>query len=219
MQNKLTTIIWDWNGTLLNDLEVCVNIINSLLAENNLKPINSAIYQKLFDFPAIRFYEKLGFKFNEAEYQQIADDFLKNYSEVLPSCKLHKDTQKTLKTLAEIGLTQTILSVMQEESLKKAVKAYGIEPYFKYILGSKNNLAQNKFKSSEELMLILKTDPKNICLIGDTLHDMEIAEHIGVKCILISHGHHSLERLQEKKVLVINQLSELTKGLSTLFAL
>ena len=45
--------------------------------------------------------------------------------------------------------------------------------------------------------------------IGDTRHDAEVAGEIGVDCILIPNGHHTVERLRKCDCTVIGSLSEL----------
>ena len=41
----------------------------------------------------------------------------------------------------------------------------------------------------------LEYDPDHILMIGDTIHDHEVALSIGVDCILVDYGHVSKERL------------------------
>ena len=36
----ITTIVWDWNGTLLDDVELCMTSINRLLQEHHLPQLD-----------------------------------------------------------------------------------------------------------------------------------------------------------------------------------
>jgi len=56
----------------------------------------------------------------------------------------------------------------------------------------------------------LNLEPKELLLIGDTIHDFEVASELGCYCILVSNGHQSHERLKSTGVLVIDNLSQLT---------
>jgi len=46
-------------------------------------------------------------------------------------------------------------------------------------------------------------------LIGDTVHDFEVATELGCKCVLIANGHQSCEILQSTGVLVLDRLGKL----------
>ena len=54
-------IIWDWNGTLLDDTWLCVEGINQALIKRNLTPISEDRYREVFTFPVRDYYKKLGF--------------------------------------------------------------------------------------------------------------------------------------------------------------
>jgi len=46
-------------------------------------------------------------------------------------------------------------------------------------------------------------------LIGDTVHDYEVAREIGAKCLLIAGGHQSIEKLTACGVPVLNNIKEI----------
>jgi phosphoglycolate phosphatase len=58
---RFDSIIWDWNGTLLNDVEVAINSINRLLYDRNLVPLTLERYLDVFTFPVQDYYEVIGF--------------------------------------------------------------------------------------------------------------------------------------------------------------
>lgn len=58
-------IIWDWNGTILNDVDHAVAMMNTLLVEHNLPLIDREYYREIFDFPVLHYYQKLGFNFEK----------------------------------------------------------------------------------------------------------------------------------------------------------
>ena len=58
---KFETILWDLNGTLLNDLHVAVSIINRMLKQRDLKQLSIEQYLEVFTFPVSDYYEQIGF--------------------------------------------------------------------------------------------------------------------------------------------------------------
>ena len=93
MKKKYTHILWDWNGTLLDDMWLCVDVINVLLKKYN-KPVLSLIdYQKHFDFPVKDYYERIGFDFKQTPFEIVGTEFINGYYKRWQECKLHKDVE------------------------------------------------------------------------------------------------------------------------------
>ena len=88
-----------------------------------------------------------------------------------------------------------------------------IQKYFKTISGINNHYAHSKTENAKALIFDHKIKPSSICLIGDTIHDHEVAESIGCECILISEGHQSKTKLKSTGRLVLNSLIELKSHL------
>jgi len=201
---NIQTIIWDWNGTLLNDLNCCIEIMNIMLKKRSLSPITKTHYQNNFSFPVIKYYEKVGFNFKKESFTKVSEEFIALYRKKSNLCSLQPDALKIIKQFKNQGIQQVILS-----AILNMVKHYKIDAFFDYIYGATNFLAESKQQRAIELLEKLKTPPTNICLIGDTTHDIEIANHIGSKIVIVSHGHHPAGRLKKHQIPVLNSLSEL----------
>jgi len=68
------TIIWDWNGTLLDDVDICIDTINALLSKYKKKPISKESYKSLFTFPVQNYYSKLGFDLSLESFKKIKEE-------------------------------------------------------------------------------------------------------------------------------------------------
>jgi phosphoglycolate phosphatase len=79
--NDKITIIWDWNGTLLDDVDICVDTINTLLIKYKKDPISKASYKKLFTFPIQNYYSKLGFDVSLENFKKIVNNFIESTKE------------------------------------------------------------------------------------------------------------------------------------------
>ncbi|MBN2352282.1 MAG: hypothetical protein JXD23_06910 [Spirochaetales bacterium] len=60
LYGKLCTVVWDWNGTLLNDMEACIRSMNLMLENRSLPPIDFETYRNVFTFPVIDYYRAVG---------------------------------------------------------------------------------------------------------------------------------------------------------------
>jgi phosphoglycolate phosphatase len=204
-----TTIIWDWNGTLLDDAEICREAINKMLKVRNLPELSLSTYRDVFTFPVIEYYKEVGFNFDIEEWEPIAMEFTNLYLSALPSCGLTPFAAKTLETFKLKGYRQAIISAMQHEALLKSVSALGIFEYFDYIGGIGDHYAGGKIDNAWNYFTQAGLSPEKITLIGDTLHDSEVAAGLQCKCILVATGHQSYQRLTKAGLQVNNNLSEI----------
>ena len=210
---KYQHIIWDWNGTLFDDAWLCVEIINKLLHKRNLPPITHKQYQEEFSFPVIDFYCGIGFDFSIESYEVVATEYIVEYDKRRLECKLRHDTMSVLKSCADAGLTQSILSAYQQTRLEGIIDNFQIRSLFTKIIGLNDYYAGSKIENGKRLIEELDFDAGEMLLIGDTVHDFEVAKAIGIDCMLSHSGHNSPERLKLCGVRVINSLTEVLSSL------
>lgn len=189
-------IIWDWNGTLLNDVELGVEAVNWLLAKEGLSIFpNKEAYQKVFQFPIIEYYKKAGFDFQKTSFDVLADEYIAYYQPRSILCNLHEGVKEVLEGFHKRGYKQAILSASKLENLEEQVKVYDIVKYFEYILGIDNIHAHSKAQLAQDFVEKLHIDPHQIVFIGDSVHDSEVASLAGCNCILIANGHEHKDKL------------------------
>jgi phosphoglycolate phosphatase len=203
------TIIWDFNGTLLNDAEVCVECMNSLLKERALPHLEVSRYREIFTFPVREYYLSLGFDFGREPFEVPAHRFIDLYREKLHEAPLHIGTEHILEHFKSSGFSQIILSAMEEEFLTETLKGKGIFHYFDKVAGISNHLGEGKLDVARNLLANSGNSGHKLWLIGDTLHDFEVAEGLGIPCILIAQGHQSKARLAGLPCLIVESFEDL----------
>ncbi len=207
--NNINTILWDWNGTLFDDLEYCINIINQLLEKRSLAALSSERYKDIFTFPVKEYYQKAGFDFSKEDFSIPADEFMEAYNANVNKNGLHKHTLDILEHFRLKNFDQFIISAMKDDNLKESVKAKKINHYFKKVSGINHHYANGKMGNAKKIIHEFSLNPNECCFIGDTIHDHEVAEGIGCHCILIARGHQSKIRLQITGRTVLNTIEEL----------
>ncbi len=204
-----TTIIWDWNGTLLNDLSLCISSINLLLKKRQLPLLNKEQYQEVFSFPVKEYYTAIGFDFSKEDFSVPAHEFIDLYEAGVDECPLHPAANRVLSFFRDKGCRQFVLSAMHQEMLQKTLKLNGIYNYFDGIAGLDDHFAVSKEERGRWLLEEFGIVKENSWLIGDTNHDFEVAQALGVGCVLIADGHQSEQRLKNTGSLVLQNLAEL----------
>ena len=209
----LNHIIWDWNGTLLDDAWLCTDIMNDLLTKYNLPTITLEKYREIFDFPVKDYYEKTGFDFSKLSFEKMGTEFIEIYNKRKKECKLQPDTVLVLQHFYDNGVPQSILSARQQKDLIDDINYYGLKKYFTHISGLKNHYADGKIKNAEKLLEKIGEKHSDVLIIGDTTHDFEIAKKFRLKRIMLSHGHHSKGRFKKYNVVVYDNLYKVTHPL------
>lgn len=206
---KFDSIIWDWNGTLLNDLEIAIDSINHLLDDRNLELLTVDRYLDVFTFPVRDYYEQIGFDLKNEPFEIPAFQFITIYNKAVEACGLHLEVIPLLNRLQDRGYRQFILSAMEQEQLQKTVSDNGINHFFEDLSGLDNHYATSKVENGKSLIRKRGLNPERTLMIGDTIHDFEVARAMGCNCVLVAKGYQSKERLLSSGAEVVDSLEEI----------
>lgn len=206
---KYQHIVWDWNGTLVDDAELCVVILNQILNNYGKMPVDRAFYLDNFSFPVCEYYKSLGLPSCGPEYQEISQRFIEEYRKKHHICKLQKSSVKMLSYIKGCGISQSVLSAGNIADVLDFVEYHKLSDFFTIISGVYHTNATGKSDVAHKHLNQIQACTSEILLIGDTLHDFEIATDLKVDCVLYSKGHNSKNRLLEASNSVINDLEEL----------
>ncbi len=209
MNSAVHHIIWDWNGTLFDDVDICVENINWLLRKYNLSEITKEKYREIFTFPVIEYYRRAGFDLEKLDFSLIGKEWMDRYEQIKYNAKLADGAEEIVKHFYNKGIKQSILSAYSDHTLLEMIERFGLKKYFTNIVGLDNIYAESKLALGKRLMSRLKLNSDNVLLIGDTLHDYEVANELGCRCILLSTGHQSEGELKKAGVPVLGSLREL----------
>lgn len=199
---KYKNIVWDWNGTLLDDVQISVDTINRMLRKKRLDELTVEKYKAIFGFPVKEYYEGIGYDFNRDDWEAISLDFVDTYGELSKDVVLTSGVNSVLAGLKECGVRQYVLSALQEDLLEEMLERFGIRNYFEGVCGSDNIYADGKVARGERMLQVYPIDPRETLMVGDTLHDAEVAEALGFDIRLYAGGHNSAERLREKGIVL-----------------
>ncbi len=208
-------ILWDWNGTLLDDVWLCVDIINKLLAKRDRPCITYKQYREIFDFPVKGYYQRAGFDFSTESFESVCTEYCDEYAGRVGECDLQDNTLNALKCCADSNISQSILSTTEQGRLEQMTNIFGVSHFFDRIMGQNDYYATGKIERGKELLSKLNLDRDKVLLIGDTTHDVQVARTMGVDCILVSVGHHPRAKLERTGIQVFQSLSEIVTLLST----
>ena len=201
-------VIWDWNGTLLDDASLCLSLVNELLRECSLPPLSRDRYRDVFGFPIRDYYREIGFDLVAPTFEELSERFMNRYDARVQGCRLRPQARETLERLSREGLGQSVLSALKHRRLKDAVGRFGIGDLLTETVGIEDDLGDGKLAQGRALLERMEADAEQILFVGDTLHDLEVASHLKVQCVLIDGGHQTPERLEAAGGRVYPSLAE-----------
>ncbi len=185
--------------------------MNQMLNKRNYPLLKADRYREIFTFPVRDYYGKAGVDFAEHEWDEVAMEFIDNYRINVAGAKINPEALAILKLLSARNIRQFILSAMEQEFLTETINHRLDKNIFEEIVGLNNHYAHTKVENAKLLVDKLGLPKNEILMIGDTLHDHEVAESVGIGCLLFSGGHQSRKRLESSGAAIIDSLAEITE--------
>ncbi len=202
-------IVWDWNGTLLNDLELVVSSVSSSISRHGLGAIDADGYRDHFTRPVRNFYDALfGRPVDDMEWSDLNKTFHDLYYEAVDDAELASGAVDALRTARTLGWSQSLLSMSTESRLVPTVEAHGIDEFFRLISGLKHPTGDVKSTYLKEHLRQLQVLPGSAVVIGDTPDDHDAAVSVGSKSILYDGGSHHRDVLDDVGAPVVDSLAD-----------
>jgi phosphoglycolate phosphatase len=197
MTRRRTYLLWDWNGTLLDDTAASVAALNEQLTARNLPPIDIAFYRDHFAFPVRTFYSACGIALEKENWAALAESYHAAY--LRQPRRLNRQTLAVLARVRGSGCGQSIISALRQDLLERDVSAFGVDVWMDHVYGTDNLDGASKTARAAELLACLAREgvsAADCVLIGDSLHDKDVADRLGVRCVLCAQGGHAAWRLR-----------------------
>ena len=210
---KIKEIVWDWNGTLINDTSLCVDILNKLLSIYDQPLISIEYYRNNFSFPVSAFYKRISLPSSGKTFDDVSLFFISEYRLKWKECNLHQGVLQILKMTQQLGLRQSILSAGNQSDVELFVNHFKLDCFFNQVFGTNNIKAEGKIELGKRFITASDSLPEDILLVGDTIHDLQVANEIGCSVLLFSQGHNSKNQLSGFSVPIINDLMEVSQYL------
>ena len=187
-------LIFDFNGTIIDDVDLAVECINKCIGKYlGRAKLTKEEYKDVFTFPVKKYYEDIGFDFNKLSWFEVGNYWMDYYMNNYHKCRVYPGVVDLLKSNKEKDIKNIIISASKKDYLLRQLKELDIIDYFDEILGIDNIYAESKVNIA---LNFIKDKNKNDCLmIGDTIHDKEVADAMGIECILLASGHQNKEKL------------------------
>lgn len=208
-----TSVIWDFNGTILDDVELAAGAANEMLKRRGLPELTPRRHRELICFPIADYYRVMGFDLEEEAHQDLADEFHDLYLAGVENCGMNEGVGALLEAFRRSEARQFVLSAAEESMLKSWVDMLGVSHYFEGVYGLTDRLASGKADRGRSLVADFALDPTSTLFIGDTDHDVEVARAIGCRPVAVLQGHQTRQRIDGAHCTVVETFDDLMSQL------
>lgn len=198
-------LVWDWNGTLLDDLHVVVAATNAAIAHAGGPAVTADEHRRDFRRPVRDYYASvLGRPVTDAEFTLLDQIFHESYRGSLDTVLLTGDAHDAMAVWQG---TQSLLSMWFHHELVPAVARYGLA--FTRVDGLRDE-PSGGFKAGhlKAHLAELALEGTGVVLIGDSVDDFDAACAVGAGCVLYTGGFTHVDKLRACGVPVAHTLLE-----------
>lgn len=203
-------VLWDWNGTLLDDAAYALAVRNRVFPRYGLPALpDMDAYRAQFTFPVREYYRRGGV--TDAQFPAVARAWFDEYARGCADLTLAPYAEETLEAFAAVGCPQVVLSASEKRLLLEQMGRFGILHRFAAVLGLEGIEAASKESLARGYLARAGVEPGRCVLLGDTLHDADVAAAVGARCVLVARGHQGRDTLAKAGVPVADDLREAAK--------
>lgn len=202
-----THLVWDWNGTLLNDLGLVVASTNVVFASVGGPVITAEEHRRGFRRPISEYYaDVLGRAVDADAFGSLDKIFHDAYRTGLTTCELAEDATTAMRSWTG---TQSLLSMWFHDELVPAIETYGLTGMFSRVDGLRGTVGgDHKAAHLARHLAELGVDGSSVVLIGDSIDDADAADSVGATCVLYTGGFTDPARLRASDRPVADTLTE-----------
>ncbi|HEY1973421.1 MAG TPA: HAD hydrolase-like protein [Pseudonocardia sp.] len=202
-------IVWDWNGTLLDDTAATFRAACQVFAVRGLPPVTAEQYRAAYTRPLTDFYRRLfGRDLTPTETAGMDDEFHDVYRAQLAELALADGARQVLAGWRQSGGSQSLLSMFRHEELLPEVRRHGIESEFVLVDGLVGPGGGRKVDHLRRHLAALRLGPEQVLVVGDSTDDAAAAGAVGARCVLYDGGSHPPEVLRDFGVPVVGTLAD-----------
>jgi phosphoglycolate phosphatase-like HAD superfamily hydrolase len=202
-------VVWDWNGTLLDDLPIVIKAVNRSISALGESPIDADDYRDHYTRPVRDFYDSLfGRVVDDDEWLILNTGFHDAYFHLAVNADLAPDAREAMDLVEALGWSQSLLSMSPQDWLSGIVKRLELTDRFERVDGLTAVTGGLKDVYLEAHLKAMGVEGSSVVVVGDTPDDVAAARHVGAEPILFHGGSHHMEELEAQGVPIAETLVE-----------
>jgi phosphoglycolate phosphatase-like HAD superfamily hydrolase/ADP-ribose pyrophosphatase YjhB (NUDIX family) len=199
----IRNIIFDWSGTLVDDLPAVLKASNFVLAQSGRPEMSLAEFRAEFALPFTKFYDR---HTPHVPMPQLESWFHSSFKQAQDSVIELPHARAFLEFCRAKKLRTFLLSTVHADYFKAQCRVTGFDAF----LEKPYTDVWDKRKKIHEILAENHLQPGETLFIGDMEHDIETAKHGGVHSCAVLTGYNTVDQLRAARPdLIVEHLSEL----------
>ncbi|MCP3801725.1 HAD family hydrolase [Allokutzneria sp. A3M-2-11 16] len=203
-------IVWDWNGTLLDDNNAVLAAVNDVCTGFGRQALTLDEWRGLFSRPLLQCYERvLDRSLSTEDWARIDRLYHDRYELLLHTCGLAAGVPELLHAWRDAGRSQSLLSMWFHDRLVPLITEMGLVDLFQRVDGLRTEVGgDSKADHLAHHLQAQQLDPADVVLIGDVVDDAFAAQQVGARCVLVTTGVMGRAALEATGVPVADSIPE-----------
>ena len=195
MTKRFELLVFDWDGTLMDSAGAIVASIQASCADLGL-PIPTR--ERAAHVIGLGLKDALSYAVPELppeDYGKLSERYRHHYLARDPDIELFPGMREMLVGLKQRGYLLAVATGKSRVGLDRVLAATQLQPYFDSSRCADETHSKPHPAMLQELMQELLIDAQSTLMIGDTVHDMQMALSAGVPALAVSYGAHPRDSL------------------------
>ena len=206
-------LIWDFNGTIIDDARLCCEAYNYVLGLHGKPGITQDHLAKIWNLPVRGFFANFDFENLDQVIDLLCEQFHDFYAARWHACEIQPGVPQLLDYVRQRSFGQAVLSGHPHDYLVEMLQHFELYSEFMSVRGVDTIVAVDKIQVGRDMMKDLQWNPAETLIVGDSTFDFDTAEALGIGCVLVARGIQSRERLVAVGAPVFDSLSDFLNAL------
>lgn len=195
----MRAVLFDLDGTLIDSSEGIAKSAQYALQHYGIEEKDLSRFRKFIGPPLVKSFQKY-YGFSESQSVEAVSIYRERYNKIgLYECSLYPGVRQCIEELKDMGYLIGMASSKPEESCRRILEHFGILTLFDDVVGATfDGRIDTKEEVLNEVLRRWKDVPREeMCLIGDTMFDVEGANKVNIACIAVSFGFGDVAQMTE----------------------
>jgi phosphoglycolate phosphatase len=175
-------LIFDWSGTLVDDLSPVIEATNEVLGKYDVAPLGREEFRRHFRLPYGEFYTEM---LPLVPLEELEAHFRMAFDRAATPVTVLPHAREKLEWCATLGIRTFVLTSMDSTAFERQVDAFGLRALFEATYSG----VLDKREVIHGILTTHNLDPAATAFVGDMIHDVETARYGGIASIAVLTGY------------------------------
>lgn len=181
-------LIFDWSGTLVDDLGPVIEATNAVLGKYDIPPLDREGFRRRFRLPYREFYTDI---LPHVPLDELEAHFRPAFDAAVTPVTVLPHAREKLEWCRALGIRAFVLTSMDTLAFERQMDEFGLRGHFEATYSG----VLDKREVIHQILETHHLDPAETAFVGDMTHDVETARHGGVSSIAVLTGYNHPEIL------------------------